>query len=490
MSLKPLVVLLGTLLISACSTQILRQSELNSGYLNAAGELAECASLFADVDESILEAGVSDAQTGRVAGFPYLRTNRLFMTFNQQLSAGMVPAWLGQMRKLDQEARHYELQNAFSQSIERGVEAKLNTCAEILLRADLQDPGQIEKIKKAALVPDSYIWERRTLGLYTVSRLFVINGVKRLQKRIKAGFSQSSDALVTKGNIIAYTPEQSFALSDEMIAQLINASNGNALSLPLFKKQDREKLFNHFAPVWELDVVDDNDIIGAPIWSDENEILIRKNEPRVYRHLSYVRVKGQILPQFNYVVWFSSRPPSSAYDILSGKLDGITWRVTVGLDGKVLIYDVMHNCGCYHMFFPMAATEIRTPDNNEMEEPVLVPQRAPILQQEQRIHVRIASGSHYVEALWAAVPKKNSEFYSFADYNELRSLSMKNGKRKSLFGISGIVPGTNRRERWLLWPMGVENAGAMRQWGNHATAFVGRRHFDDADLFERYFHFR
>jgi hypothetical protein len=27
----------------------------------------------------------------------------------------------------------------------------------------------------------------------------------------------------------------------------------------------------------------------------------------------------------------------------------------------------------------------------------------------------------------------------------------------------------------------------MRQWGTHATAFVGRRHFDDADLIERRF---
>jgi hypothetical protein len=27
----------------------------------------------------------------------------------------------------------------------------------------------------------------------------------------------------------------------------------------------------------------------------------------------------------------------------------------------------------------------------------------------------------------------------------------------------------------------------MRQWGTHATAFIGRRHFDDADLIERRF---
>jgi len=27
----------------------------------------------------------------------------------------------------------------------------------------------------------------------------------------------------------------------------------------------------------------------------------------------------------------------------------------------------------------------------------------------------------------------------------------------------------------------------MRQWGHHATAFVGRRHFDDPHLFEKTF---
>ncbi len=34
-----------------------------------------------------------------------------------------------------------------------------------------------------------------------------------------------------------------------------------------------------------------------------------------------------------------------------------------------------------------------------------------------------------------------------------------------------------------------QSAGAMRQWGRHATAFVGRRHFDDANLFEKRFSF-
>jgi hypothetical protein len=35
--------------------------------------------------------------------------------------------------------------------------------------------------------------------------------------------------------------------------------------------------------------------------------------------------------------------------------------------------------------------------------------------------------------------------------------------------------------------MGVRDAGAQRQWGHHATAFVGRRHFDDPDLIDQRF---
>jgi hypothetical protein len=62
------------------------------------------------------------------------------------------------------------------------------------------------------------------------------------------------------------------------------------------------------------------------------------------------------------------------------------------------------------------------------------------------------------------------------------------GGRRSLYAQDAIVPGTERLERYIFWPMGIASAGAMRQWGNHATAFVGRRHFDDPFLLDRAFH--
>ena len=75
---------------------------------------------------------------------------------------------------------------------------------------------------------------------------------------------------------------------------------------------------------------------------------------------------------------------------------------------------------------------------------------------------------------------------AWEDYDALRSLPADSGHR-SLFGEYGLIAGTERRERFLLWPMGIRSPGAMRQWGRHATAFVGRRHFDDPFLIESLF---
>jgi hypothetical protein len=77
--------------------------------------------------------------------------------------------------------------------------------------------------------------------------------------------------------------------------------------------------------------------------------------------------------------------------------------------------------------------------------------------------------------------------YGIADDDALRSLALPAGGTRSLYGPDGMIAGTERGERALFWPLGIRNAGAMRQWGRHATAFVGRRHFDEAFLLDRYF---
>ena len=101
--------------------------------------------------------------------------------------------------------------------------------------------------------------------------------------------------------------------------------------------------------------------------------------------------------------------------------------------------------------------------------------------------LRIATRTHYVERVTLARDGGESARYALRPYDELRSLPRAEGGRASAFGPDGLIAGSERAERWLFWPMGIDSAGAMRQWGRHATAFVGRRHFDDADLLEKRF---
>ena len=56
-----------------------------------------------------------------------------------------------------------------------------------------------------------------------------------------------------------------------------------------------------------------------------------------------------------------------------------------------------------------------------------------------------------------------------------------------MFSQDSIAPDSTRLERLILWPTGVYSPGAMRQWGRHAVAFVGRRHFDDPFFMDKMF---
>ena len=83
--------------------------------------------------------------------------------------------------------------------------------------------------------------------------------------------------------------------------------------------------------------------------------------------------------------------------------------------------------------------------------------------------------------------KLYDKLYEFAPYKTLRTLPHSKLGNRSMFNDKGLVPGSQRRERYFFWPLGISSPGAMRQWGTHATAFIGRRHFDDPDLIEKNF---
>jgi hypothetical protein len=67
----------------------------------------------------------------------------------------------------------------------------------------------------------------------------------------------------------------------------------------------------------------------------------------------------RLLLQLVYTIWFPERPPRRPVDFLAGRLDGIVWRMTLAPDGEPLLYDSIHPCGCYHLFFPTPRTRPR-----------------------------------------------------------------------------------------------------------------------------------
>jgi hypothetical protein len=138
------------------------------------------------------------------------------------------------------------------------------------------------------------------------------------------------------------------------------------------------------------------------------------------------------------------------------------------------------------MFFPTPRATPR-PAPEPDEEWAFVPATLPRVAPGERPRLRLASATHALEGVALVRGADSLVRYELRDYDELRSLRRLDGGHRSAFGPEGLVAGSERPERFLFWPMGIASAGAMRQWGRHATAFVGRRHFDDADLVARRF---
>jgi hypothetical protein len=289
--------------------------------------------------------------------------------------------------------------------------------------------------------------------------------------------------------------------------QLDAARHNNALGLPQLPASELAQLQQQFAPGWAIATETRDDIPGQAVWVANPQGArpdVDEQQPSQYFRASYTRFEGQVLLQLNYFIWFAARPRERWLDLYSGALDGLVWRVTLAADGHVLAYDSIHQCGCFHQFFPVDQRLRPRPATPGVEPLLVLDERLPDALQ-TRLVVQLSAVDHAIQGVAAAplqttqaapgsTPGQQGDPLNMAplatlliqDYDNLRSLPVAGGRR-SLFDQRGLIPQSRRLERWVLWPMGVVSAGAMRQWGHHATAFVGRRHFDDPFLLEELF---
>lgn len=483
--------LLGWLILvftlSACSTYspILKY--------NDKPEIRSCLALFDAVDEVVADHGLTNAGEARVPGFPFLRTNRLLSSYQPEFNNEQLHEWLYLMADLDRVARFSELRN-LSVAAKKNIGLKgiklsdqLDNCRRILVNQVVQQPSALVTALPEISVPDNYVTWQRVFGLYYLSSLPVTIGVKHLRDEIRKTYATHETELPIHGKLFHLVPHgPKPVLTHEQLAEIVRSSKNSALGIPTPNAADRKLLFDYYAPEMLLDVVEANDQIGRMYIDDKSLARVDVSQPTMYRHLSHTRFGEQTLLQLNYVMWFPARTLKVPFDILGGHLDGINWRVTLDQMGQPLIYDAVHNCGCYHLFFPTLQVEfIANKDPAWYTEPPMSPQSIGHLEANERLTIRIAQHTHFIDrvSVMTSQPADFTRSYQFAEYESLNSLP--NGNRfQSLFGPDGIVPGTERAERFILWTMGVASPGAMRQWGHHAVAFLGKRHFDDARLFE------
>jgi hypothetical protein len=330
----------------------------------------------------------------------------------------------------------------------------------------------------------------RVAGLYPLTALPFALGVRRYEAEVRAAFAVPLEARPAAGRLRSYRPRDPRIVAPSEVRAVLDRARRNPLGIPLPSAEELDRLFPSFAPILVVEERDDDDRIGRPAWRPDGSPGVDTTAPVVFTRVAHTRVGGEALLQLVYTAWFPARPPASAFDPLAGRLDGIIWRVTLGADGTPLLYDTIHACGCYQLFFPTERLAPH-PAAPTIEEGALVPQAPAPIADRTRLAIRIESGTHYVRRVVTdPVDPADAVGYALTPDDALRSLPLADGRRRSLYGPDGLVAGSERAERFLFWPMGIASAGAMRQWGRHATAFVGRRHFDDPDLIERYFHLR
>lgn len=454
---------------------------------------SKCVRFFQDLDQLVKRHQTGDAGAARIAGFPHLRTNRFLASLaDQPFDTNTFSEWIERLRQLDERARRAETTNLpadqvkiLSSGLPTGetIENAIHRCGKRLSRLDIRTPGRKQVLLKRAQVNDHYQTWKRFVGIYPLTRFAAKRGVEKLHGELSKTFDQSLSTLPIQGRLIRYRAPETTALNKAEIRHILRSAYDSSVGTPQPESGQLDRLFQTFAPVWEIDTHNSNDQIGRVQLSDKGRIWINTAVPAVYRMHDYARFNNRVLLQLIYLVWLPAREKTGVLDLYGGNLDSVIWRVTLNAEGEPIAFDSIHSCGCYYLLFPGSGYRTKPPGDGA--EPVLSPIKAPEISQGKRLVIRLASRTHYIQQVYSQPVQESDLVYQWKNYDNLRLLEAPNKIRRSLFRPDGIVIESQRSERFFLWPFGILSPGAMRQWGTHAISFIGRRHFDDPLLLEK-----
>lgn len=455
------------------------------------GPVAACQRWLQQLDEQTDAHAVRDGGSARPAGFPFVRVDRLLASFRDEaLQDGeRWQAWGQRLLALDQAARRAEIRNlppaaldALAVEDREALQARVRTCGPLLWQTLSADEAARRRLRDAAVVPDDYSAALRTLGFYPLSQWPFFAGVQRELQRWQHRWMASPPA--QSPGWVRYRPP-----AEAIPAQGWTPPPVDALGIPAPDTDTARRLLQAYAPVLHIETRSEADRPGRLRWGEGPAPEVRTAQPVLYQRIAHTRYGERVLLQLVYSLWFPERPPRHGLDLLAGRVDAVVLRLTLDERGRPLMLDSIHGCGCYHVFVPARSMDLRPPPSARIEW-AFVPARLPELAPGQRLRVHLSASDHQLVGVAADEGAAAGTVYGLEHEDQLRSLPTAAGGHRSAFWSHGIMPGTERGERVLFWPMGIESPGAMRQWGRHPTAFVGRRHFDEPRLMEQRFHWR
>ena len=407
---------------------------------------------------------------------PVLRGNRV-LAAGQPSDHAARSAWL--MQALDTgmvglNAEWANLPDAYRVQLPRGLPATLEGCARQWTGQVVDDAAAFSAVWEALRPADDYNGWARVLGGYPLAVPFLRLGIAGWQRAA----TQALNAEWMPERAVRYqagAPPTGFARHLLRSAQILPE-----LTLPT--DSQLQQLLQRHVPVITVDTRTAADELGTIRVQRDGGPWVDVSQPSLYVQLGSAYLLGAARLQLIYTVWFPERVAESWLDPYAGQFDGLIWRVTLDDNGDALAYDSIHPCGCFHLVFPTVDTAIATETGGER--PVIVPlSGGPVA---SAVQLGLRSGDHQLVHV-ARHPADNGNLQAgqamtWRPATELLALQGPDGQSHSLYRSDGLVPGSGRAERLYLWPSGVPNAGAMRVWGRHATAFVGRAHFDDPHL--------
>ncbi len=482
------------LLISVSACQALADRNNSNLVASWPAQLnANCLNSIAAFREAVDAEKVGNASAPVMRSLPLLHGNR-FLTHlaTAAESSAKIQEWTLIAAELAASTRASENRNLHTPWSKPDMK-RLSDCATAFATEPQYAEQRAILVSRVQKLPDSYNRSRQYLGALVLLKPF-------LERRILAGHKDEKAWFAEEENFRQSNFYQVEALAEkvsdaEIAAWMQQAYLHNELKLPSLEDTQLDALVLKHAPKLEIEFDNDNDRIGTPEWQSD-QIIVNTNAPVLYTQNSMTQFAGRNLLQLNYIFWFSERRPRAWMDLYSGKIDSIIWRVTLDESGEVLLYDSIHSCGCYHKYFQVSEKlQIKTEPLSG--EPANIFELDD-LNEDDSVVLKITSNDHYVVGVDGYGDSKHRKVnengqiswtYSLAPYASLNNISSDNGS-KSLFDSQGLITGSERLERFTLWPTGILSVGAMRQWGTHATGFIQQQHFDDAELFNNYFELR